>query len=285
MCLRLTSTGARRALRYSCRLSGIRISILILMSKLKSQKSKLKLLILLTLIIGLGFSVYHLIFIRKAWDGKSRFTVISMNNGVRVESFDPRTAEGIKIVFPQNWMIAGAGGKGEWLAEKVDRADLVAENLGILYTTGQSDMSWGDRLLWWIWGRRVKWREIEGEQWMKKKRTVDGIEMWRLGESWDTAAREMLASAAVLEERLMVTVVNTTVEPGLATRMARRIENSGLRVVATQTGEKMIQGCQVRSSKQSKSKIGVRLLIRSLRCSWEAAEVGENEVELFFGQG
>ena len=264
-------------MRYSCRLSGIKVSILILMSKLK-------LLILIALIIGLGFSVYYLAFARRAWDGQSRFTVISVSDGVRVASFDPRTAEGIKIIFPPNWMIGGTGGKGEWLADKVGRADLVAENLGILYTTSQSDMDWRDRWLWWGWGRKVKWQEVEAEQWMKKERTVDGAEVWRLRETWDTAAREMLASRAVAEERLMVTVVNMTDEPGLAVRVARRIENSGLRVVATQTGEGGIQGCQVRSSKQSKSKIGVRLMVRSLGCSWGEAEVGENEVELFFGQ-
>ena len=118
---------------------------------------------------------------------------------------------------------------------------------------------------------------------MKKERTVDGVEVWRLDETWNTAAREMLASRAVLEERLMVTVINTTDEAGLAARMARIVENAGMRVVATQTGEAKVQGCQVVSSKQSKSKIGVRLIMKSLGCTWKEAEMGENEVELLFG--
>ncbi len=218
------------------------------------------------------------------WDGRSRFTVISVNGGVRVASFDPQTGEGVKITFPQNWMIVGTEGKGEWLADKVGRADLVAENLGILYTADAASMSWGDKLLWWGWGKRVKWREIEGEQWMKKEQTVDGVEVWRLKETWDTVPREMMASAAVLTERLMVTVINTTSTPGLAAKIAKMLESSGLRVVATRTEEMPVQGCQVRSSKQSRLKIGVKLMMRSLGCSFREAELGENEVELFFGQ-
>lgn len=230
-------------------------------------------------ILAMVFSIFG-----GKWDGQSRFTVISVHGGVRVASFDPRTAEGVKIIFLPNWMIVGSDGRGEWLADKAGRADLVAQNLGILYTASQSDMSWGDRLLWWMWGRKIKWREVEAQAWMKKERTVDGMEVWRLDETWGTAAKEMFASSAVLAERLMVTVVNTTGEPGLAARMARIVESTGMRVVATQTEEGRIQGCLVKSSKQSKSKTGVRLLIKSLGCRWEAAEVGENEVELFLGQ-
>lgn len=218
------------------------------------------------------------------WDGQSRFTVIYVDKGVRVESFDPQTVEGIKIIFPQNWMIAGSNGRGEWLADKAGRADLVAENLGILYTAEIAKMGWGDRLLWWEWGRKIKWREIDGEQWMKKERTVDGMAVWRLDETWDTAAREMMTSVAVQKDRLMVTVVNTTSIPGLAAEVARRLESSGLRVVATQTDETEIKDCQVRSSKRSKSKIGVKLMQKALRCNWSEAKLGENEVELFFGQ-
>lgn len=254
------------------------------MVKLKSQKSKLKLLILITLIIGLGFSVYYLVFTRGAWDGKSRFTLISVKNGMQVASFDPQTGDGVKISFPRNWMIDGSDGKGEWLAEKAGRADLVAENLGILYTAEAMKMSWGDRLLWWGWGRKVKWREVDGQLWMRKEQTVDGVEVWKLDERWDTAAGEMMTSVAVQKERLEVTVVNTTSTPGLAAMIAKMLESSGLRVVATQTSEIEIKGCQVRSSKQSKSKIGVRLMIRSLGCSWKAVDLGENEAELFFGQ-
>ncbi len=66
--------------------------------------------------------------------------------------------------------------------------------------------------------------------------------------------------------------------------MAKRLENSGLRVVATRTEEMLVQGCQVVTSKQSKSKVGVKLMREALGCSFREAEVGENEVELFFGQ-
>ncbi len=254
------------------------------MAKLKTQKSKLKLLTLITILIGLGFSVYFLVFARKVWDGKSQFTVISVKNGVEVASFDPQTGDGVKISFPRNWMIEGSDGKGEWLAEKVGRADLVAENLGILYTTEVAKMSWGDRLLWWGWGRKVKWREVNAQQWMKKEQTVDGVEVWKLDERWDAAAGELMTSTAVLKERLEVTVVNTTSTPGLAAKIAKMLESSGLRVVATQTDETEIKGCQVRSSRQSKYKIGVRLMVRSLGCNWSEAKLGENEVELLFGQ-
>ncbi len=218
------------------------------------------------------------------WDGQSRFTVIYVDKEVRVASFDPQTGEGIKINFPQNWVIVGSGGRGEWLAEKAGRADLVAENLGILYTAEATKMSWGDRLVWWWWGRKIKWREVDGGQWMKKEQTVDGVEVWKLDERWDITAGQMLASSVVQKERLEVTVVNMTSTLGLAAEVARMLESSGLRVVATQTGEAEIKGCQVRSSKQSKSKVGVRLMVKSLGCNWSEAKLGENEVELFFGQ-
>ncbi len=230
-------------------------------------------------ILAMGLSIFG-----GRWDGQSRFTVISVNDGVQVASFDPGTAEGIKLIFPPNWMIAGSDGRGEWLADKAARADLVAENLGILYTTSQSDMSWGDRLLWWWGGRKVKWREVDATRWMKKERTVDGVEVAKLDETWNAAARQMLASSAVLAERLMVTVVNTTGEPGLAARMARIVESAGMRVVAVETREEARRGCEVRSSKQSKSKTGVKLLVRLLGCEWREAGVGESEVELFLGQ-
>ncbi|KKU29019.1 MAG: hypothetical protein UX92_C0009G0011 [Candidatus Amesbacteria bacterium GW2011_GWA1_47_20] len=243
-----------------------------------------KVLVLVVLILGLGFSVYYLVFARGVWDGRVRFTVIDTSDKVEVASFDPKTSQGIKIIFPKNWLIGGVDGKGEWLAGQADRPDLVADELGILYTAAAKHMHWQDRVLWWYWGRRAAWREVDGTVWMIKARMVDGAEVWRLDDTWNAAARDLLASEAVLEERLSVTVVNTTGEPGLAAREAQKIENTGMRVVATQTSEDKISGCQVRSSKQSKSKIGVKLLVRSLGCSWREADLGEGEVELFLGQ-
>ena len=237
------------------------------------------LIILLILVVGWGVWAMRL----GDWDGRARFTVIDDRNGVMVESFDPKTTEGVKIIFPPNWLIVGSDGKGEWLAGKAGRADLVASDLGILYTAQASRMRWGDTLRWWAWKGKVKWREVDGTNWMKREQTVDGEDVWKLDETWNEAAGRMLASEAVAAEGLMVTVINTTSEAGLAAREARVIENAGMRVVATQTGEGQIQGCQVRTSKQSKSKIGVRLMIRSLGCDWQEAKLEETEVELFFG--
>lgn len=251
--------------------------------------SKLKLLIFIILILAVGYALWAIYWGK--WDGKSRFTVISVINGVVVSSFDPQTGEGIKIIFPVNWEVGGSEGRGKWMADKIGRvgsrkwaADSVSEELGILYTSEWSEVSWGDKIIWWWWGRKIKWREVEAKQWMRKELTVDGVEVWKLDEVWNTAAKELLVSSAVLEERLMVTVVNVTGEPGLAERIARRIETSGLRVVATRTGEEPVNGCQVVSSKTSKSKIGTTLMKEALGCSWKEAEMGENEVELFFGQ-
>lgn len=229
-------------------------------------------------ILAMVFSIFG-----GKWDWQSRFTVIDTRSGIRVASFDPWTKEGVRLTFPQNWIIGG-GEKGEWLAQKAGRVDLVARELGVLEVEDKLKMSWGDRLAWWWWGSRVKWREIDAGAWMRREQTVDGIEVWRLDETWRAVARELWTSTAVVEERLAVTVVNLTSESGLAAKVADIVENAGMRVVAAQTGEEKMQGCEAVSSKQSKSKIGVRLLMRALGCKWRMGNLGENEVELLLGQ-
>ena len=228
-------------------------------------------------ILAMGLSIFG-----GRWDGQSRFTVIDVVGGVEVRSFDPVTGEGFKMKLPDNLEIEAVDGRGKWLSVKIGQAgneswaaDSVADYLGVMYTTTKS---------WWEWGSwLVTWRRIDMVKmgWVRPVRAVDGMEIMKLTQTWETQGRELFISQAVAAQGWTVEVVNATGEAGAAARAARRIESSGMRVVKLDNRELIMDDrCEVRSQKN------VNLLVREWGCKWVLDKgLGEKEVVLTIGKG
>ena len=100
------------------------------------------------------------------WDGRSRFTVISIGDTVKVESIDPAVSGGMRFTLPGNLELETVGGRGKWRAEVLAKlaqkygkkwaADSVANYLGIGYTAEKSELGMVEK---WRGGKsEVEWR-------------------------------------------------------------------------------------------------------------------------------
>ncbi len=229
-------------------------------------------------ILAMGLSIFG-----GRWDGRARFTAIDVVGGVEIRSFDPVTGEGFKMKLPHNLEIETVGGRGKWLSAKIGQAgnkswaaDSVADYLGIMYTT--TTKSWSELGSWF-----VMWREVDMVKmgWVRPVQTVDGVEIMKLTQAWETAGRELFISQTVATQGWMIEVVNATGEVGAAARAARRIESSGMRVVKLDNRELIMDDrCEARSRKI------VNLLVREWGCKWvEDRSLGEKEIVLTIGKG
>lgn len=235
-------------------------------------------IVLLLFILGVAGGLAW-IYVGRKWDGESRFTVIRLGRQVVVESFDPVTLEGVKLALPDQLEIESVDGRGKWLAGAISRAgsrkwvaDSVADYLGITYTS--TSLGWWDRLGWWRYSREVRWKEIALDEtsWVEKGKTADGLEVWRLNQRWEMAARELFYDSVIAREGLVVVVVNTTDVSGLGAHAARVLESSGIKVGMVESKNEEIGRCVVRSEKGDKSRASVKMMMREFGCEWKEGE-------------
>lgn len=230
------------------------------------------LLVLLGVAVGVWFAG------RGTWDGKSRFTVVSIGDAVKVESVDPAISGGVRFELPGNLEVETVGGKGKWRVEVLGKlakkygvrwaADSVADYLGIGYTAEKGG-------LWWWWKRReTEWREVDmvTEGLVREVTEVDGQKVLVTSENWEPSVRKWFVSGAIANENLSVEVENASGVDGAGINAARMIETAGIKVDKVESGEAENGKCTVVTSVEDKKKLGVVWLMRQLGCKWKVGE-------------
>lgn len=234
-------------------------------------------------------------FRNRTWRGQDRFTVVTLEDGVKIQSFDPQNQQGKILLLPQDLEIQTVGGRGRWrigalpeLAKKFGErwaADSVTDYLGIGYTAIDNHLAGWDTFSWWWNGRSVEWQTVKLEDTGLLKEFVapDGTKLQDLAPTWNSKAAEWFTSSAIAQEGMNLTLVNSTDVAGLGSHAARSITNAGIRVSAVSGQSEEINGCVVESTKADKEKLSTVWVKRTFGCSWNENGDLQNELILKLG--
>jgi hypothetical protein len=249
---------------------------------------------------GIGLvEIWHSYQLR-SWEGVSRFTVVRVaenQEDIQVLSVDPETKAAVRLVLPGEMEIPTVGGKGVWkisslpeLAQKNGwkwAGDSVADFLSVPYTAAWEEMSFWDKLAWSLISSGVEWKEVNlvDTSWVVEFRDPDGAKVLGLSGVGQKKVGQMFYSSRLAKEGLQVGVFNTTTVTGLGLRVARVVENAGLKVVKVgeQAGE--VERCLVSSNVNLQENIGVRWLMRNFNCEWRGdRDLEGHEVDILVGR-
>lgn len=239
--------------------------------------------------IGATISVGWVILGGQAWDGRSRFTVVDLGPPVTVSSFDPATHKGIRLSVPNDLEVDTNFGRGKFPAGSLAAAgsrswasESLSSYLGIFITGEISQLKWVDRLRWWWTARQVEWKTVDLAELglVKYKKTADGERVGELAASWEQLAPEWFTSLIISQEKLTVSVVNTTSVAGLAATVARIIEISGMKVIEVSNSSQEKDGCEIIAPLSLKKSVGVQLMRKTYNCQWKEGD----KLTLFLGR-
>ena len=249
------------------------------------------------LIFILGFGIIKNGSDTRKWKGRGRYTVFEVGNQIKVKSIDPKTKLGIRLELPEETLIKTLDERGDWKAPALSKlgekyghkwlGNSLADFLGITYTLVEDEMGWWDKLTWWNLNREVKWTEVDlkGKNWLAETEAVDGERILGLGIGWSRKFGDLFYSQELAKSDLEVKVVNTTKIPGLANKIANRIESSGVRVVeAVASEENTGRGCEIESEKKYEKNSLVLWLSDNFSCKWQEKNIGEI-VNVYLGEG
>ena len=218
------------------------------------------------------------------WDGQTRFTVIKLDSPIVIESFDPQTKEGIKLILPndlqvQTWPVKSLSKAGS----ETWAADEIASTLGIVYTSLDTKLNIVDRFVWWKNGRNKNWIEIDLEKTVLVSEITDpdGQELYKLSPFWAEKANLWFVSTIIANEKISVEIINTTGINGAGTQSSRKIESAGMKVGLIKNGERTSTQCSVLSAQSTKTTYSVKLLLKEFGCTWsEKPSLGDHDVIL-----
>ncbi len=246
------------------------------MRRLSKRKLILPFVGLLSFLSVLFFVAFG--FINRQWDGQSRFTKIYLSPHLIVQSFDPKSNQGVKLVFPDNLTIESISGRGSWGAGVIAKAgsgkwaaDSVANYLGISYTGIAGHFTWWDELQWKLKSRSIDWTEIDVETTsaLEKFTTPDGIESYKLSRAWDNKANQWFFDETIESKLLGVVIVNTTDTPGLGASASRVVESMGFKVRNLSSSDDEATKCVLATSEELKSTLAIKKLQKTFGCSWQ----------------
>jgi len=220
----------------------------------------------------------------KLWNGRTRFTVVSLGDEIKIKSFDPTTALGVEIVLPSKLIISSVAGRGEWRADKISQAgksgwvvDSLVNTLGLRILSEENRLPLIDKILWQWWNRKVVWKQVDVSLlgYLISETTSDGEKVYRLSGAWDKYVSDSLSSVVIAKNGMNVIIVNTTGEVGLGASASRLVESMGLRVIEINSSENHLEKCTVNSRKEIKNSIEVVSLISAFGCEWKE-DTGDN---------
>lgn len=245
--------------------------------------------VLLCLAIG-GMSYKN-----RIWNGKERFTRISIGPEIIIESFDPTTMEGRKIFLPPDFLINSVGGRGNWKAKvlpELERKyghkwaiDSVADTLSISYTISGGLTNWWDKGSWWWWKRKIDWKitRLDDTDAIVEASEADGDKHWAISEWGKKKMGEWFLSSAMAQEGIAAAIENTAGVDGIGNHAALAIENAGLRVNRVEATDEKLGKCQVESNLRNKDSLTVKWLASTFGCSTKENEALGNEAMLKLG--
>lgn len=215
------------------------------------------------------------------WDGRSRFTVVDLGPPVTVNSLDPATHKGIRLLLPNELEVVTSQGRGRLPAGSLAAAgprswaaESVASYLGIFHQGEASQLKWGDKLRWWWVSRQIEWRSVDLNQvgLVNYRQTADEVRVGELAPAWEQVGPEWFTSLVIAQAQLAVRVINTTPVAGLAATAAREIESSGMQVVEVTSSPDEVDACQVVAPPKLHRSVGVQLLLGMFHCDWQAGD-------------
>mgnify|MGYP001616547894 CR=1 FL=1 len=238
---------------------------------------KWKWLGLVVLLVALAMVGYW----RREWDGRTRFSVVSVGREIEVLSFDPQTKLGVRMKLPENLEVETVGGRGRIKSGNLVRAgqkfggtrwvaDSVADYIGIAYTGEERHLGWWDRWLWWWMGREVNWSDISTQVlgWMREMEAVDGEKFLVFSDAWAQERGKWFLDSAVAAEGMSVTMVNTTSTNGLGSHAAIAFETAGMRVREIRTEARVLEKCRVWGGKDTRKRAAAGWIIKNYSCQW-----------------
>lgn len=236
-------------------------------------------------------------YLHREWRGLGRFTIIRLDDDLVVESVDPKTKQGTRLIVPALTEIVTVERRGAWkpaalavLGQKYGLdwvGESVADFLGITYTAVYGQMRVWDKLAWWTLAGSAQWREVNLDEtrWITQETAADGVKVLGLATDWESKTADLFYSTTLANSKQEVRVFNATEEVGLAARVAGRIESAGVRVITVDELEKEVAGCEVASARRERTSEVVQWLMTSFECEWVEDELLGKIIDVTLGKG
>lgn len=248
---------------------------------------------LIGVVVGLG----HLVGSLKSrkWQGVGRYTIIKPGDQIILESIDPKTKIGVRLVIPDNAQINTLTRRGQWkpkslvaLADKFGwewMGDSVAYWLGIGYTDVWNRLGIWDRIAWWNLARQADWENVDlGEtNLVVSKKLADDQTVLGIADIWGPKARELFYASDLVEAGGEVRIYNSTGQGGLAARAAAVLESAGVRVIQVGQKETDTKNCEVRSTTDETQNLLVKWIIGLWDCRWVQKDAEDDFVDVYLG--
>ncbi len=235
-------------------------------------------------------------FVKRSWDGRSRFTVLELANPVVIWTMERGDTQILKLVVPDDLEVSTIG-KGVWAARAMPElakkygvdwaADSVSAFLGVGLTGVSGHMGFWDTLSWMTlqWGKETKEVKMAGSVWLTQKVAPDGLNVFHLSSAWKQKAEEIFFSSAIAAEGWKLSVINTTSVSGLGAKVARIAEAAGYKVIALAQGADTPQSCRVEGRLEQKESLGLTWLQNNFSCEFATADnLDTNELKLIVGK-
>jgi len=240
--------------------------------------------VILSLLSGLGFLAFS--FQKRVWKDDSRLTYYDLP---QIRSVDPVTKEAVIITLPQNLEVESTDGRGVWLLGKITKAGSktwVLESLR--WHFGIADLQPSSDLTVWDWWRlrRFSPKSIDLTQTglLTAETTSDGVAIYRLSPHWYLQSPDWFASAKIVRQNLIVTIINTTTVSGLGSRAARALETIGIKVQTLLSSQDNLKRCRLTYSSQVRKLSGFIILKDLFNCDTQINESLGLEIKLELGQ-
>lgn len=263
-----------------------------------SQKNpKKKGLLTFLLAVPLIFLIFFILLYfqienKASWSWDGRFNVLDTENYI-ITSYSPPGENDAIIKLPANYYVDMAGNHGEYrlkdvakIAETFGEKDkllkeTIEETLGIPIDTFSSNLTFFDKAKIYLKqrGKNNLPKEINLEDLViyNEETLVDGsiIKKIDLGKV-DYYLNSVFWEKSIKEENLKIGIFNASTTSGLATSIARKLENIGAKVVNAGNWDKAIKQCQLKTTKENKkTKTVIRLRKIFPNCVFEVATLDD----------
>ncbi len=247
--------------------------------------------VILSFVLSLVF--FGVSYKKRIWKDESRLTYFDLSNPIQLRSIDPVTKEAVFINLPQNLEVESVDGRGIWLLGKIAKAgteDWVLESLrwhfGIVDLRSRSDLTLWD---WWrvqTLKKSIPEKNIDLTETglITLEKTSDGLEIYKLSPHWYLQSPDWFSSANLIRQNLNVSIVNTTFQSGLGSRVTRSLETMGIKVQTLSTSGDNLKRCRLTFSSQVQKLPGFLILQNLFKCEKIINESPGLNIKLELGQ-
>ena len=187
----------------------------------------------------------------------SRLTTYSLTDKLIIESFDPQTREGIKLLFLLTLKLTQSG-DGEVVGGENPKSgrQTLAGRIDCLAFWSGNNLSQNEIFSLGS-NKKIIWKDIDivNTGLADKTVTADNQEVWVLNSRWDK--NDFFQDSQIAGEKLSVSVANTTNYDGLGAKAAQIIELVGMRTTMLETTNSNIsEACILTTTKSNQKNEG-----------------------------